>query len=124
MNTIERPRVDFANIELATFIALELGGMATLSGFLNYEMALVLPDGETTLYSRFHRLGHTADAQGELQYLGKISRGVFEEAHPDTLGWGDRMVLLDVAGNRSVHPRIRGAMNRFTGYDRIFPLFK
>lgn len=104
----------------------ENGGIAALYGILHCEIALILPDGDTTVFSDFSRSADSASMTPDMQYVGVMRKEEiwrprkFDEIAPETILWGDKLVLMDIDGKRSVKPTIQGLQTRYSGYHPVF----
>jgi hypothetical protein len=120
------PEVSLTDVDIAVMTLKESGGIAALSGIIRCEIALILPDGDTTLFSDFNGRLDNASMQPDMRYVGVMrkeerwQRRAFSEIAPETILRGDKLVLLDADGRKSVRPTIDGLQTRYSGYHPVF----
>ena len=120
------PRVSYVDIDIAVITLKDLGGIAALSGIRKAEMALVLPDGSTTLFTDFDKTSRSARMIADLDYLGVMRREElwrprkFYEIPSETIDWGDRLVLQGAKDGRLIRPTVYGLQTRLSGFYPVF----
>jgi hypothetical protein len=118
-------RVTFVDIEANGLIVKELCGTLALTGIIRVEMAMILPDGETTVYSQMDSRDETALMREGIQYVGTMRRKAkglgrqFSDVPPEGILETDKLVLLDTDRSRTVSRSVTGLQTRWSGYNEL-----